>query len=154
MCFSMMRTFEIPCSELNFFDRRARSPRYFYFGKSTSRAIYKSAFTDSESVIIFVERKKRRAHTEVTGAERQEGTITNSVSAYPEECGAALLPAFFLRHKERAYRLVRYANDSWRLNRAALPIECSPRWAARLRQLFVPHKTISRKPPTRTNVAS
>ena len=41
-----------------------------------------------------MERKERRAHTEETGAERQEGTITNSVSAYPEECGAALLSAF------------------------------------------------------------
>ena len=41
-----------------------------------------------------MERKERRAHTKVTGAERQEGTIINSVLAYPEECGAALLPAF------------------------------------------------------------
>ena len=33
MCFPMMRTFEIVCSELNFLDRRARSPQAFLFLK-------------------------------------------------------------------------------------------------------------------------
>ena len=41
-----------------------------------------------------MERKERKAHTEENGAERQGGIIINLGSAYPEECGAALLPAF------------------------------------------------------------
>ena len=45
-------------------------------------------------------------------------------------------------------RLVRVCERVRRLNRAALPIECSPRWAARLRQQFVIYqKEFPKKPP-------